>query len=492
MASNDSVTSSARAANLNGIYTRILSGKQNLTKKHGKLFLEAICLQPDSLSNLQKLMSSSTGPAALRISLFSEDSADFINEHGTKFLRYLQDPEVKAVHLGSFLHSILTHVTDPPIFWDALVRNIREEKASDETLECFGWLLLELLTLPTDKAIPYYNIARQDAIRDRLDKASQRGVKTNVYKIKSLADSRSGHNTLAGDEGPGGRHDNDSADIREISILPSFNELECKDEPYLRRPTEIDLIDYPLRFSSHVDNHFRLLREGMLRELKEELQSLNAPQGRKRKPFVISDLSIVGVKFNDKDFWSLKLQCSYDLLPQMDASDRLPYVKHTSQKFLRHESMCWLITDDRPLILVSIDRHEESLALDPPVICVRFNEAKFVYRALVSLKAAERIQLMQLSTAIFAYEPVLKQLQNINWLELEDELMYSTEASLVTSTTLGIDTLLENLEDDYSVDLQDILELPALTSLDESQAACLKAGLTQTLSLIQGPPGEYL
>ena len=491
MALNGSVTSTARAASLNSIYARILSGKQNLTKKHGKLFLEAICLQPDSVANLQKLMSSSTGLAALRTSLFSEDSAEFINNYGTKFLLYLQDPEVKAVYLKSFLHSILTHITDPPIFWDALVRNVREEKASDETLECFGWLLLELLTLPIDKALPYYNIAREDIIRDRLDKASHRGIKTNIYKIKSLADSRSGNRTLAGDEeGPGGRHDNDSADIREISILPSFNELECKDEPYLRRPTEIDLIDYPLRFSAHIDNQFRLLREGMLRELKEELQSLNAPRGRKRRPFVINDLDVVGVQFNDRDFWSLKLQCSYDLLPQMNASDRLPYVKHTSKKFLRHESMCWLITDDRPLILVSIDRHEESLALDPPVICVRFNEAKFVYQALVNLRKAERIQLMQLDTAIFAYEPVLKQLQNINWLELEDELMYSTEASPVPSTTKGIDALLENLENDHSIDLQDSLELSELTSLDKSQAACLKAGLTQTISLIQGPPGE--
>ena len=490
MAPSTSYRDSARASNLNGIYARILSGKQKLGIQHGRIFLEAFCLQPDPVSNIQKLTSSTNGPAALRTALFSEETSDFINNHAVNFLLYLQDPEVKAVYAGTFLQSILIQVMDPPILWDSLLRNVKAGSLSDTALECFGWLLLELLALPSEKASAFYSAARDSAVRDRLDEAFHRGVQINIYKIRGLADSQAPHASLVGNEGPGGRHDNDSADIREISILPSMSELTCKEEPYLRRPTEIELIEHPQRLSAHIDNQFRLLREDMLRELKEEIQFQMTPQSKGRKAFIIDRLSIDGVRSSERAFWSLELECSYDLLPPMDKKDRLQYVRDTRRKFLRHESGCCILTDGKPLVLASIDRHEQSLAYEPPVICVRFNDTKYLHQTLVTLKKAEHIQLMLLNTSIFAYEPVLRQLQSINWLNLSDELMYSTEAAPAPSLGPSIDVILRELDANPSYDLQDPLRLPKTTVLDPSQVACLKAGLTQKVSLVQGPPGK--
>lgn len=482
----------ARAANLNGIFTRVLSGKQSINRQHGKHFLEAICLQLDPVATLQKLMNSTNGQNALRTSLFSDDSAEFLSGYCAKFLTYLQNPDLKTVYVGSFLQGIVNYIVEPPIFWDALVRNVKAKQLSDEALQCFGWLLQELLVLPSDKSWTFYAVARDDAVRDRLDEASRRGVQINLYKIKSIADAGSMPNVSASDEGPGGRHDNDSADISEISILPTINELECPNEPYLRRATEIEIIKHPSRLQAHIDNQFRLLREDMLRELKEELQSLKEPSKRKRKSLVISNLTMVGVKNNDKDCWSLKLQSALDILPPGPGKDRLERVKKLSRNFLRHEAVCCIVTDGRPLILVSLDRDEVNLAEEPPILCVRFPVTKFLHEALVRLKKAETIQLLQLNAPIFAYEPVLKQLQNICWLGLGDEIMYSTEATPVSSLNPSLEGVLQGLETDPSCDLQGILQASAPTTLDTSQLACFKAGLTQQVSLIQGPPGSSM
>ena len=480
-----------RATNLDGIYNRILSGKQTLGKPHAKLFVEAVYSQPDPVTTVQRLLSNSNGSDALRTALCSDDSASFINSHGVKLLRFLQDRNLHIVYGGSFLRNVLTHITQPSMFWDALVRNVRINALSDDGLECFGWLLLELLSLTSENSWSYQQIALEPTIRERLEKASNRGIATNINRIKSIVDFKSSHLTSDDDAGPGGRHDNDSADIRDISILPTFEELQCKEEPYLRRPTEIELIEPPSRLQAHLDNQFRLLREDMLRELREELKSLADPQKGKRKAAPVDGLSIHGLKCNDKDRWSLKLQCATDLLFPLKNADRLKHVKENSKNFFRHESVCCIVTGEGPLALVSIDRDEQSLAEDPPVICVRFPNTKFLPQTLVGLRKAQHIQLIQLSTSIFAYEPVLKQLQKIDWLKLGDELMYSNEATSLTDINASHVEILDDIEDDPSFDLQVYLELSKPTCLDASQVACFQAGLTQKISLVQGPPGGF-
>lgn len=492
MASTRSSQDNARAALLNGIYTRILSGKQPLTRQHGKLFLEAICVQPDPVTNFQKLIESPNGQSALRTALFCEESSEFINSDGSKFLGYLRDPNLKTVYAGSFLQTIITHITDPPIFWDAFVRNVRAGKLSDKALENFAWLLLELITLPFEKALLFYDIAQDATVRDRLDQAIQRGAQINLFRIKAIVDSKSSLIDSVDDDGPGGRHDNDSADIREISVLPTVNELECKDTPYLRRPTEIDLVKHPYRLAAHVDNQFRLLREDMLRELKEELQTIEKSPNRRRRSFSMDNLTIDGVKVSDRYRWSLKLRCAVDLFKGEPKADRHKRIKESSRHFLQHESVCCMIADGRPLVLVSIDRDEDLLAKDPSIVCVRFHAGKVLHQTLVKLKKAARIQLIQLNTAIFAYEPILKQLQRIDWLGLGDELMYSTDANPVPSDSASVSSILDSLDEDHSLNLQHSLGLRKKTSLDESQASCFRAGLTQSLSLIQGPPGECI
>eukprot|EP00798_Chlamydomonas_sp_ICE-L_P013667 gene13667-19555_t len=69
---------------------------------------------------------------------------------------------------------------------------------------------------------------------------------------------------------PGVRdHDNDSADYRSISILPTPAELNCQELPYLPPVEGSDFITD--REASMLDRCFRLMREDLLGSLREEL-----------------------------------------------------------------------------------------------------------------------------------------------------------------------------------------------------------------------------
>ena len=72
---------------------------------------------------------------------------------------------------------------------------------------------------------------------------------------------------------PGGRHDNDHVDFRQLSILPAADELESTSEVFLR-PS--NWLENPTtennRLAMRLDNQFRLLREDFVGELREEVQ----------------------------------------------------------------------------------------------------------------------------------------------------------------------------------------------------------------------------
>lgn len=161
--------------------------------------------------------------------------------------------------------------------------------------------------------------------------------------------------------------------------------------------------------------------------------------------------------------------------------------------FLKHESLACLMVDDDVVTLATIVRDEDMLAQRPPILCLQFPVAA-VENALLRIKTAKNnVKLVQLSTALFAYEPVLKQLKEIKELSLEADIIRWQEGNSLSLPNYhrdyGLQDLIRDLENDHSLDLQDRLQLPSPTSLDESQAICLRSGLTQRLTLIQGPPG---
>ena len=119
-----------------------------------------------------------------------------------------------------------------------------------------------MISLPADKSMSFVTVAKDSSIQESLLESSQLEVRTIGQKIKHIIETITTPDSYQ-ENGPGGRRDNDFADIREISILPTPDELASKESPFLRQAVEIDECSKSGRLAMHIDNQFRLLREDM-------------------------------------------------------------------------------------------------------------------------------------------------------------------------------------------------------------------------------------
>ena len=491
MATDPETHRGTRAERLHGMLNKFLSGERAVVKQNTRLFLEAFCSQSNAVRTVERLLRSNSGLKALQSALFSDASSSFLNAQPTDLLLYIQDRDLALVGGGSLLRDVLLSIVDPPIFWDAFVEAHRGKTLTKRAVQCFAWLLLQLIHLSTESASSFYATAQDDSIQQSLLDSLDPDVRSIGKKIKSTMSIMSSHGLGSGDSTPGGRHDNDDEDIRKISIFPTKDELLSSKAPFIRRASEVEDIAESTRLGVHIDNQFRLLREDMLRDLKEELQTaLGSRKGRSRG-LHIDGLMLEDIDCDDKNPWTLMLKCSGDL-PRMPKDDRTVRLKFLREhpNFLRHQSVSCMLVDSQVTALVSINRKEHLLARIPPAVCVQCTEEKSLHDLLVSLKKARPIRLVQLNTATFAYEPVLRQLQNTKLLALGNDLVSSTKVSASALDTAGLQAVIDIVEQDYSQELKTLLSLPRRTTLDASQAKCFVAGLSQRLSLIQGPPGE--
>ena len=105
--------------------------------------------------------------------------------------------------------------------------------------------------------------------------SDQPEVKAAATLVNEILSTTSVSSAASTSEGPGGRHDNDFINFRDIAIVPASDEIQCTKKAFFRHAT---LLDDPnakdTRTTDYLDNTFRLLREDMLYQLKEELQRM--------------------------------------------------------------------------------------------------------------------------------------------------------------------------------------------------------------------------
>jgi AAA domain len=482
-----------RSARLRNLLAKVLRGDESITNRTAKLFLEAISDQQQPTTCIQRIAASAHGFSALQSSLSSDNSVAFFNGPVAAFLHYLRAPDLKTVCGGEVLRQVVLRVVTTPLAWPSFVEAAKSGKLVDRALEAFAWLLLQLLCLPIEMAVEYVNIALDSAIQKSLLGSSQVETRLLGQRIIHIAGTASA-NSAADENGPGGRHDNDFAEIRKISILPTPDELLSKD-PYLPRLSDLeDRLCLPEGLAFLVDAQFRLLREDMLRDLREDIRASLDSKATRRKPLVIENLTMSGVHCDERRRWSVRFHRLPDLpeLENKTTAQRKQFLSK-NDRFLKHEALACLMVDSDIVTLATIFRDEDMLAQKPPTICLQIPTAA-VESALVRIKTAKvNIRLVQLSTALFAYEPVLQQLKEIKELSLEAEIIQWKEGNTITSPNYHADDKMQNiiqdLKGDYSLDLQDQLQLPSPTRLDASQAVCLLSALIQRLTVIQGPPG---
>ncbi|KAF8436537.1 P-loop containing nucleoside triphosphate hydrolase protein [Boletus edulis BED1] len=474
----------------------ILRGSTDVDR-HKTHFLEGLSLQEDPAACVSNIVDSSHGLSAVQQAMRHDLSTKFMNGLGSSVIDYL----LRANDLGDVLNTVLLHILDPPIFWNKFCDEFEKGNLDEHAESAFARLLVYLLRMENKHASRYRDRAKQLPILNRLIDSNYPEVEAAANLINEILSTASLTSAASTPEGPGGRHDNDFISFREISIVPTSAEIQCTKKAFFRHAT---LLDDPnakeTRIADYLDNTFRLLREDMLYELKDELQPILTKNSKKRGPrgTVIEGLSITGVFTGAEDQRTrtrhgIVLQCRGDfkIFHGVNDSDRKTFLKThpRGSKFLSHQSLACLIADGQLLALGTILRVEDLLAKKPPSVVIQISaEASFV-KTLLKLNAAKDVKLIQTNTAIFSFEPVLKVLQTMKIVPLAGEILFWETGIPICSPSATIPQITVSLARNPSMDIQPLLGTPTSIKLDSAQADSLLAGLNQRVALIQGPPG---
>ena len=490
---------SLKAAKLTKLFNLIITGKQLLNDQNNLLFLEAIWTSPEPVGRFHAIASNPKGLSILQSSLWTDVSPLFLNNAAAKFLQAMKSPSLASASGGSYLRKIVQSIVDPPIFWDAFVDALRGNQLEPEAQASFAWLLLQLLTLSPEMAKQYAPLANDSSIIDVLSKSSRPDIEDALKKIERVVAPSDSGSVPGVRDAPGGRHSNDQSDFRDILVLPTADELAFTSERTFLRPSSC--LDDPSteheRVSIHLDNQFRLLREDMLYEMREELQiALGKKQGKQRG-FVIEGLTPLDMHCKSSEEkgkecnWSLTFQCKSDLWQFKkckDVKERRAYVKD-NPRFLKHQSLACLLTEGQVLAFPNVIRDENLLIKNPPVLVLRFH-GKQCINALLQLQQAKNLKLIQIDTAVFAYEPVLTALQEKTSLPLDREVLFYKEGMLLAPPSHYPFDVVASIRASPKQDLQPLLQTSKPIILDPAQAQALLGALSQRLALIQGPPGK--
>lgn len=507
-----SIPDSRRAGRLYGVFKGTLLGERQLTTgADAKLFLEAIQNQQPPSMCVEKIISSTSGLDALRQSIRIDLSCSFVVSHALKFIGYLSDPGVKALADGQFLEQILVAIAQPPTLWNCLVNLYLTRGIPEEALHPFAWLVLELLSLPCSVEVDFVKDAQKIMDSGILMQATSHEARQLGYRIRKVLQIKScaAPQSLSQASTPGGRHDNDHANFRDIAIYPTRDELLSTTKPFYQTARDVFDTDEASRASVHLDNQFRLLREDMLAELREDLQVATGKKKGKRKLLTLGGLDLIKLHIDEDRVRKpclLGVGCTQGLPvfdSSMDISARREFWKGRPN-ILKHQAFGVLYRAGDIYGFASVDRDVDQLCASPPVVLLQFTDSQAFRRAILALKNPKDIKFSLVDTPVFAYEPVLDGLKRITELPLQDFLLNPKGHSAAFEPEPAIQQLITMLEKS-SKNADGLVELPVTgptldtsdeaapapdpLQLDESQLASLINSLKNPVTVIQGPPG---
>lgn len=483
-----------RVSRLKKRFLDVLSGAAKIDSRGATHFLEGLCAQDDPVVCLNAITESVHGLSSVQSAMRFDLSVHFINGMGTTVLQYLLEASDVG---GDALDNLLFHVVEPPIFWSVLVHTFQQGALSEDAQLVFAKVLSRLLTLQDQDTSSYRDVAARTSIQNSLLTSPKLEIREMGHLIKHTLSSTSSLTAYDVRNGPGGRHDNDFPDYHDIAILPTADEIMCRVPPFLRTAIhdELDASETPVQ--DYLDNTFRMLREDMVFDIREEIQAALQENGKYRGLRI--DVSMVGIYtgINDrKTRWGITLRCDSDfwqLRGMKDEDARINFLKRDPRgyKILRHQSLVCLVSGQDIVSFGTVNRVEELLACKPPVIVLHLDNNVNIRKTLISLQTGRAVQLIQIPTAVFAFEPVLAALKKWSAPFSEEIIHWSPGLPVALSqNSVALSHIANAITLDPSVDIGDLLDFPKSIHLDGAQAKSLVAGLQQHVSLIQGPPGK--
>lgn len=495
--SSENKDPSGRSGKLAALFRNVLSGKKNIESAHdAKLFFEAARSRPSPSSCMEEIVASRQGLGALQFSLRVDLSPAFIKTQALLFISYLIDDQLKLLANGHILQTALLAIAQPALLWNALLNLVKSDGLDEHDLRTFSWLCLELLPLSKTAEIDVYEdieaIARG---RKFLDAPCPR-TRAFGYKIEqSLQLLKSPGSKAEASYAPGGRHDNDHENFREISVYPTTDEFLSVIKPFYRRAKEVFETDMSERPAMHLDNIYRLTREDLLGELRNDWQNVHV---RKRGGGSALTLQKLAPKYLDlgspkrRKKCSLAISCMAGLegLQSMHPNQRKKWLTE-NKGFLRHQAFGALHQGQEIFGFAFIDRDEDALTQSPPIITLQFTDENAFKKALLAFKTAQNAMFTLVDTPVFAYEPVLERLKDMMFIPLHDKLLDPANAVddfVPDPAILEFTKSLSSAKASAEVKVQKNSSEKKF-QLDHTQLQSLVNALTHKTSVIQGPPG---
>ncbi|KAM3512419.1 hypothetical protein MY11210_003909 [Beauveria gryllotalpidicola] len=486
-----------RVARLKKAFKDFLNGTRSISAtRDAELYLEALRNQPSSAACLELVLGSWSGLAAIHKSVRASSNLSFICSHVLPFVRFLSQPEAKAICEGSLLLQVIDAIVNPPTAWNAILGHYVAGGFGEEEVEIFAWLCSEIVMQPTADFASIASEIESTLQSHSFTSHTSSKVRELGYRIQKIFQMRASSGTTSAEdlEGPGGRHDNDFADFRKVSIYPTRDELSSTKQPFYRRADEVAKSDPAERAGKHLDNQFRLLREDMLAELREDLQNAMGQKKLRRRVHVLGDLVPVGIDTGDERrgrLCNLRVRVGYGLeqLANFTAGQRKLFLKD-NPGLLRHQSFGAIRCDDAIIGFALVVRNNDDLVRDPPVFGLQFCSPDAMVQVIKMLPKAQNLQFLVIDTPMFAYEPVLSRLRKLVELPLETQLLHCCEDVVDEHYAPAklFETLVKKIR--ASSSKAKVIRLgDEKFSLDEAQADALASIIEKPLAIIQGPPG---
>lgn len=178
-------------------------------------------------------------------------------------------------------------------------------------------------------------------------------------------------------------------------------------------------------------------------------------------------------------------------MPPGDEKGRQKYFTD-NKHILKHESFGCLIHRGEIVAFATTGRNEEMLARDPPILLLRIFGTSALVKTFIALKTFHHreLEFVMVDTPFFAFEPILRSLQEKQSIPLSDELLKLSDYTAMRESPVFPRALVKRIGEGEGSDLRDVLGVQGQVMLDTSQTASLISGLSQPVSLIQGPPGD--
>lgn len=495
---------SGRAARLENTFYSFIKGERAIqTSRDAMHFFEAvdvICEHRSAAVCMECILARKDGPKVVRDAVRSNLSAAFITSSTATFITQVCQPQVKILNDGHFLEKLLKEILSPPTFWTAFFNLYTSNQLVDSSVVAFASLCLEIVSSSSPEIMVLSHDVESLTGNLSLAKSSSEAVRAFGYRIDKVINVRKGSATasIQLDYSPGGRHDNDFADFRQISIFPTADEVSSKEDPFLQRLDDVFKVPRDARALNHLGWLFRLLREDMIGDLKEDLQIAWGQRKARRKPLAFGMLNLVGYDVgadrSSKPF-TLLLQCQEGIsFPQnMRTKEAKKKYLEDPRHIVKHNSVGALCLDKNIIAFGSIVREQDWLIESPPKIGIQFTDnvgLKGAVQALMSPNC-HGLKFYVVDTATFAYEPILQRLKEITEIPIENIILdpsgppsqYDPPPKLYNF----IQELQSALQNGAAFNLESVLGMKV--QIRDAQLESLINGLESPVGQIQGPPG---